>query len=192
VITRIAIYDFDHTLFRSPTPPKWWGADKSWWRDSKSLLPPCVPARPPKSWWNQKLVQTAKKDIADPNTYAILATGRWAQVFEPRVRQLAAQAGLKFDTIRLPATPGSQPFKKSMAAKLLKDFPDVTHIQVYDDHPPHSAVYKEVAQGLDVLVRINDVNIKPKKAACVAEMQRWVLRNERAAGRILRKNGLAK
>jgi hypothetical protein len=40
VIRRIAIYDFDHTLFRSPTPPKWWGAEKSWWRDPKSLLTP--------------------------------------------------------------------------------------------------------------------------------------------------------
>jgi len=176
MVTRIVIYDFDHTLFRSPTPPKWW-TGKSWWRSPQSLLPPCVPEKPSKEWWNQSLVAKAKKDSTDPNTFSILASGRWSKPFALRVKELVRQQGLKFDLITLPTTPGSQPFKRAIADRLMKDFPGVQQIQVYDDHPPHSKAYKIAAQKMGVPFRINDIDIEPKKARCPDKVENTMRRH---------------
>jgi hypothetical protein len=165
MIKRIAIFDFDGTLFRSPLEPDWWKAG-SWWRSAKSLDPPCVPAKPDSSWWNSSVVGQAKRAAADPQTLTVLLTGRWAQNFRPRVRELLKQKGLTFDQTLLPSSPGSLPFKKAKLSKMVDEYPGAKTVEVWDDHPEHTKVFKSLLskEGLDV--RINNVSVRPHEPEC--------------------------
>eukprot|EP00468_Gymnochlora_sp_CCMP2014_P010480 CAMPEP_0167763338 /NCGR_PEP_ID=MMETSP0110_2-20121227/13304_1 /TAXON_ID=629695 /ORGANISM="Gymnochlora sp., Strain CCMP2014" /LENGTH=977 /DNA_ID=CAMNT_0007650385 /DNA_START=352 /DNA_END=3285 /DNA_ORIENTATION=+ len=90
--TKLYIFDFDGTLFRTPLPPPWWNF--RWWDNPDSLDPPTVPETPSADWWVKHVVEDAKAAIRDPNTIAVLMTGRKELLFRTRIEALLAQAGL--------------------------------------------------------------------------------------------------
>jgi len=173
VITRLDIFDFDGTLFQSPQPPEWWKKG-SWFRDATSLDPPCVPKRPGSEWWNKSVVGKAKKSRSNSKTFSVLLTGRWAKVFEPRVRELLKQQGLSFDHLQLPSSPGAIAFKSAVIAKLLDRLPDVKEIEVYDDHAPHAQIFKKVGAKRGIDVRINNVAYRPHEPECPSPLEHLI------------------
>lgn len=90
--TKLAIFDFDGTLANSPLKPEsqeekdrmgWNGKD--WWGSQASL--------PDGVTFNEEVVRAFLEAKADPDTHAVLMTGRRG-IISDRVRQLLAGQGL--------------------------------------------------------------------------------------------------
>ena len=68
-INRLAIFDWDSTLFRSPLPnPALWSKELCgtlignchWFADSRTLQHPYVPLHPDISWWDESILKEAE------------------------------------------------------------------------------------------------------------------------------------
>lgn len=145
VPTKLAIYDFDGTLFRSPEKPDDWTA--GWWGNLASLTPPIVPETPGAEWWNGSVVQRAKRDIADSETVAVLLTGRIAKKFTARVKDLLAQAGLKFQHVYLAPGGDTEAYKLRAIGDLLKEYPTVTGVDIWEDRANHLQKFADFVES---------------------------------------------
>lgn len=163
---RIAIFDFDGTLFKSPQKPDWW-PEKQWWHNPDSLNPPCVPKKPDQSWWNTRLVGLAKRRIADPDVHTILLTGRWSSLFTPRVRELLKQQGLTFDEVLLSTQAKTLPFKTEVLKRLLKH--GLQSVEVWDDHPTYTRTFQSIFDKAGVPFSIKNTKTVTREPACRAE-----------------------
>lgn len=141
-ITKLHVFDFDATLFRSPESSN---GSPGWWMSLRSLTPPCVPEKPGGEWWNASVVSAARRSLSDSSVRTVLITGRSERVFGGRISEILASAGLKFDEVVL--NPGERvpTFKASTVKKLLGRLPAVEQVKVWDDSPEnHSAIEKLV------------------------------------------------
>ncbi len=165
MITRIAIFDFDGTLFKSPVKPDWW--QKGWWGRPESLNPPCVPERPGSDWWNTPVVSEAKRAIGASDTYAVLLTGRLVSRFTERVRDLLRQAGLRFDEVILTPGGGTLSFKLKTIDRLLSNFPEIEILEMWDDRPEHTGEYRSHLAQHGIEFIIHDVPSVAKEPECL-------------------------
>ncbi len=152
-MTEIHLYDFDGTLFRSPMPPATWDGD--WWNATASLMPPCVPNEPGHDWWIHGTIAAARDSIANPNAYAILATGRGDRSgLRWRVPELLHQVGLRFDSVNLAPDSGTLAWKKHLLQSALLRVsgvtPDEVSVHIWDDRKHHLAQFKQVALTLGI------------------------------------------
>lgn len=130
--TKLAIYDFDGTLFRSPSRPAGWSG--AWLGSPDSLNRPFVPDVPSVDWWNESVVERAKRDIANENTLTVLITGRDNRKFSLRVKQLLEQAGLQFDHVFLnPGDEDTGPYKLRVVTQLMTDNLSVRNVDIWED-----------------------------------------------------------
>ncbi|KAH3746197.1 2'-5' RNA ligase [Pelomyxa schiedti] len=121
-IESLCIFDFDATLFASPSPnPSLWTESSlrilnstweegglNWFGSAESLNPPYVPQLAPESFWTASLV-TRFKAISGL-TGKVLLTGR-TQMHSARLLDLLSQQGLQFDLVivrELQRAPGHQ------------------------------------------------------------------------------------
>lgn len=139
---KLSVFDFDDTLFRSPDKPK--NYKKNWWSSKESLDVPNVPEVPGSDFWNMDVVNEAKKEINSPATYTILLTGRLEPVFEERVKNLLRQQKLGFKYVRL-NSPGQDTadFKIDEINKILKKFPSIKKIEMWDDDLEKIELYND-------------------------------------------------
>jgi hypothetical protein len=147
-MAELHLYDFDGTLFRSPKPPMWWGYAGKWWSDPQSLSPPCVPAKPGAEWWIGNVVSQARRSIANPDVWAIACTGRQDGPFRWRVPELLHQKGLRFDEVFLNTGGSTSTFKQNVIRKLLRRYPDIDTVQVWEDRGNHLRTYMSLAESL--------------------------------------------
>jgi len=173
--TRLHIFDFDGTLFRSPEKPEGWV--RGWWSDPKSLAPPCVPERPGADWWSASVVSAAKKSIADRNALTALVTGRLAARFQDRVEELLGYAGLRFDTVRLMPGGGSTEGKKIRVFESLLT-PEIVEVEMWEDRPEHVGIFSDFFSSKGVSVKMNLVQRVTNEPLCVPteEIARTALR----------------
>lgn len=143
--TKIAVYDFDGTLFRSPEKPESWA--EGWWGNPVSLNPPVVPEAPGVGWWNDSVVQRAKDDIANGDVFAVLLTGRLAKKFTARVKDLLAHAGLKFNRLYLAPGGDTEAYKLRVLGELLSEFPTVTGVDIWEDRANHLAKFADFVES---------------------------------------------
>ena len=130
--TKLAIYDFDGTLFRSPSRPVGWVG--AWFGKPESLGRPYVPEVPDAGWWNETVVERAKRDIANENTLTVLITGRDQRKFTVRVKELLEQAGLAFDHVFLnPGDEDTGPYKLRVLTTLMEDHLSVRNVDIWED-----------------------------------------------------------
>lgn len=144
--TKIAVYDFDGTLFRSPEKPVGW--DGGWWGNTASLSPPVVPQDPGAEWWNGSVVQRAKQDISNTETLTVLLTGRLQKKFTLRVRELLAQAGLKFDHVFLAPGGDTESYKLKVLTQLVKDNPTARGVDIWEDRANHLAKFSDHVESM--------------------------------------------
>ncbi|KAG2234636.1 hypothetical protein INT48_003444 [Thamnidium elegans] len=120
---KLAIFDFDSTLFFSPLlSPTIWHPDllklataesvygPGWWRDIRSLdLGPFEELKKTawEGYWNEKIVQDARDCIADTNTMTVVLTGRRFHPFHQLIPDMLESKGLQFDLIGLRPDPES-------------------------------------------------------------------------------------
>ena len=163
------IYDFDGTLFRSPETPEGW--DNRWWISSESLNPPCVPLDPSGEWWVSKTVSAARASIANPDTYAVMMTGRPVRSgFRYRVPELLKSVGLKFDEVHLSDTNNTPAFKIKVIKNLLSKFPGVEKIVFWDDNAPYLARYIKLVEGYGYQAEANLVTVPAMECDQVPQM----------------------
>ena len=165
----LAIFDFDGTLFRSPERPAWL-KEKGWWGQPMSLNPPCVPEKPGSDWWVSATVEAAKKCIADPDTYTVLATGRLHNKFHTRLHALLTQAGLRFDEVHMLPGGSTLPFKLKVITTLLAKLP-VERVEVWEDRSEHIGAFKAVIDQSGKESEIHLVSTKSHELECPEETQ---------------------
>ena len=171
------IYDFDGTLFRSPETPEGW--DNRWWISSESLNPPCVPIDPSGEWWISKTVSAARASIANPDTYAVMMTGRPVRSgFRYRVPELLKSVGLKFDEVHLSDTNNTPAFKIKVIKNLLSKFPGVEKIVFWDDNAPYLARYVKLVEGYGYQAEANLVTVPAMECDEVPAMGEGPFRKE--------------
>lgn len=138
--TKLCVFDFDGTLFKSPEKLK--GYDGNWWASKESLDYPNVPKNPGSNFWNDDIVNTALKEISNKNNYCILLTGRLKEVFDDRVKQLLSQKNLNFNYIML-NTFGNDTgtFKIKEIKQILNKHPTIKNIEIWDDESDKIKLY---------------------------------------------------
>ena len=104
--SRIAIYDFDGTLFNSPSPDagrirykEITGFDYphiGWWGRIETLSHPLVPEIPSDEWYRNDVISHYHDDRSCSNTNLILMTGRTYK-FQSRIMQILDARKLKFE-----------------------------------------------------------------------------------------------
>jgi len=140
--TKLSVFDFDGTLFKSPEKPE--GYKGNWWIEAKSLNPPAVPKKPNDSFWNMDVVESAKRELSDPKNCVILMTGRVDQFFEDRINELIKQKSLNFKHTWLNQFGRStSEFKIEKMRMVLRDNPSIKTIEMWEDEPDKAADYKK-------------------------------------------------
>lgn len=156
IYNKLSVFDFDGTLFKSPDKPK--NYDGNWWANKESLGHPNVPKKPDDKFWNMDVVNSAKKELQDKNTYCIFMTGRVDQFFDDRIRELLKQKKLNFDLIKLcEFGKDTGEFKIGEINKLLKKFPSIKKIEMWEDEPEKVELYTNQFDK-DYLLKINKVD----------------------------------
>lgn len=150
--TKLSVFDFDGTLFKSPDKPE--GYKGNWWIEEKSLSYPNVPKRPGDDFWHMDVVEQAKKELASNNTYCILLTGRVDQFFTDRIKELLNQKKLNFEEIRLNQFGGSTgEFKIKKIKSILEKNPTIKKIEMWEDEPDKVELYTdEFSKDYDIKI----------------------------------------
>lgn len=159
--TRLAIFDFDSTLFYSPllSPTIWHPTlvqavtteglcGPGWWRDIRSLqLGADVEQTRWQGYWNPGVMVEVRAALADPKTLTVLLTGRRVHPFYDLVSKMIKSQGLEFDMVCLRPDPeephgasvfdSTMDYKLSFLLHLLHTVPTLQSVDMWDDRPPH-------------------------------------------------------
>jgi hypothetical protein len=163
-VPELHLFDFDGTLFRSPDRPPDWKGKGHWWNLSESLGQPCVPDNPDGSWWHGSSVSQAKQSISNPDVWAILCTGRKERSFARfRIPELLRSVGLNFDEVYL--SNQTRTFKADVVRKLLRRYPDITKLQVWEDSDGHLQTLGKLAKEMGLQYEGHRISGQPH--ACV-------------------------
>ena len=140
--TKLSVFDFDNTLFKSPDAPK--NYKGNWHASKESLDIPNIPKVPDDSFWNVNVVNKAKEEISDSKNCVILLTGRIDQFFEERIKQLIKQKNINFKHIWLNEFGrDTAEFKIEKIEEILKQNPTIKKIEMWEDEKEKAAIYKE-------------------------------------------------
>jgi glycerol-3-phosphate cytidylyltransferase-like family protein len=165
-IKRIVIFDFDGTLFFTPTPeqgiPVWeektgekWPYN-GWWGRGETLDADIfhIPINP-------YVYRKHQGAVACPDTMVVLSTGRLERMRD-KVQTILDQNNLEFDLVSLCTGPDTYTYKSRLFKKLIEEHqPDV--FVMYDDRHSHIANFKEWAKDMPCRVEIVDVTSADKK-----------------------------
>lgn len=138
--TKLHVYDFDGTLFKSPEKPLWWKG--GWWGNLDSLTPPCVPEHPGADWWNDSVVARAKQSLTNPEVRTIFLTGRIPK-FSLRVKELLKQVGLHFDEMYFATGGATEQFKLKTIKGILDEEPGIRGVSIWEDRGPHLRMFAD-------------------------------------------------
>ena len=161
-IKTLAVFDFDDTLFRSPSAPA--GHKGNWHIKIDSLTPPLVHKMPTKNMWHMDIVNKALRLCEEESVYCIMLTGRVDNIFEERIRELLLQQGLHFDFIRLNEFGGdTEEFKINTINKLINKMPNLINLIMWDDDEEKIEAYQEQFSDRDFSFNIHLVSDQPRK-----------------------------
>ncbi|KAI8993157.1 hypothetical protein BDB01DRAFT_847067 [Pilobolus umbonatus] len=172
--TKLAIFDFDSTLFFSPLlSPTLWSQSfinsitsqgvygPGWWRDIHSLeLGPLEELKKTawEGYWNEEVVELARKAIKDKDTMAVLLTGRRYHPFHRIIPHMLSSKHLEFDLLGLRPDPelasdnlmddihlaskksvfqSTMHFKTCFILNILHEVPSIKHVTMWDDRFYH-------------------------------------------------------
>jgi hypothetical protein len=152
--TKVHIFDFDNTLFRSPGPLP--GQKPKDWFPGSLGHESGVPQEPNDHWYVDEMVNRFKEAQKDPRSFIAISTGRWP-MFHERVRELLAHKGLHPDMM-LMKDPEEFPvgqtatFKQHAVDQILGETPGAKQVFMYDDNKHHLSAMEEQAEKHDVKV----------------------------------------
>ena len=146
MITRIAFFDFDGTLFRNPDPAPGW-EEHNWFSSIESLSPPYVPKKPSDKWWVVPVVSAMESDLKDPTCFTVVITGRERKVYEDRIDGLLASRGITPNMLRLRDIRSTRLFKKKCLGDLLRMLPHVQSVRGWEDNSNDLSAYKSFVES---------------------------------------------
>ncbi|KAI9350188.1 hypothetical protein BDR26DRAFT_915136 [Obelidium mucronatum] len=177
--TALAVFDFDSTLFRSPQPnaalwaPELRGcvtSDCGWFLEPRTLAPPLVPAAPPRDWWDAGVVAAVAAARA-AGAVVVVLTGRRHDRFHARIAALCAQALAGAPDLVLlkeaadPRGGGAVAyettldFKWAVLQELLRAFPALRSLDIWDDRVRHLDIFAKKLAPLKDAGRLEDFTI---------------------------------
>jgi len=147
--TKLYIFDFDETLFKSPRAPK--GYKGAYWDDIRSLVPPVLPEKVPISFYKKVVLKKAFAVCESKDSICAVVTGR-GEHFEDRLKQMFRQ--IKFSPDYLYTRPVEEAvlsYKLRVVEGLLKEHENVYKLVVYEDNEDQLYVFRALAkeQGLE-------------------------------------------
>jgi len=175
-VRALHIYDFDNTLFKTPTPNNqlWTGQSGSqlmnesyftgggWWHDVRVLeaTGEGVDVEEPRAWqghWNEHIVKLARMSIMDPGIMTVMLTGRREMSHGQLILKMLAAKGLEFNMVCLKPKLGpknerfdsTMKFKQALLADLIYTYTDATELKIYEDRPAHVRGFREWAEKLN-------------------------------------------
>lgn len=154
--TRLVVFDFDGALFRSPNPPD--DFKGNWWASKESLAEPHVPKEPDRSYWFKDTVTAAEEAFNDSKTFSVMLTGRMEKNFQDRIMELLDQNGIQFHEIGMnDSGQDTVDFKLKEIKKILKQYPKISLIEIWDDKKDHLNKFKSELQTGQTKVKIHKV-----------------------------------
>ncbi|KAJ2522384.1 hypothetical protein GGI11_001745 [Coemansia sp. RSA 2049] len=117
-VTKVSIFDFDNTLFKSPLPnPRIWdktligmlkSTDLGWFHDSRTLDKPYL--KYTRNHWIGETVKQVRNEVMNSDTtLVVLLTGRSHSSYRPLILDLVSRnPDLHFDLVVLKETPTRQ------------------------------------------------------------------------------------
>ncbi|KAJ9076864.1 hypothetical protein DSO57_1022183 [Entomophthora muscae] len=153
----LAIFDFDQTLFRSPLPnPNLWdtvilglllNGFFSWFETLEAL-----PADLYKSNFIPSSLARLQSFIADETCMTVVLTGRKRGIFRDRIKEILSQKGLVPDLLILNESELSTfNFKELFISKLVRKFPSIRRIDIFDDREPHIKRFQTLVTHLEMI-----------------------------------------
>ncbi len=138
-ITKLHVFDFDATLFKSPEPPVGWAKEnpgKYWWSSYESLSPEML-GEDVSNLWIDSVVEEARKSIADQHTISALCTARSdIGSVRYRVSELLREQGLTLERLFFKplrrAMTGPE-YKAGVVKMLLNAYPNIEEVIFWDD-----------------------------------------------------------
>lgn len=188
-VTKLHIFDFDGTLFRSPIPNRRMWTDESlltmikgefnWFQDPRTLRPPYVPLEPQLSWFIDHVLgaaSAANKAQRDPeerkNHIVMLLTGRLRANFRDRILEILRSTELTFDVICCKEPPAPRfrertyydesqtfGFKMSFVSSVLHFVRSIDEVEVWDDRKQQCALFSEELGALRNMQRIKKFQV---------------------------------
>ena len=160
----ISVFDFDGTLFYTPTPDEGKKVFKSkfgfewpyrgWWSKKETLDEETFHI-PMNQWVYREYLKAMSNDH-----FVILATGRMESL-RKEVQSILSNNNLEFDEVHL--NPGMETFlfKSKLFENSIKKHKAIS-LTMYDDRSEHLIKFKEWAKTQDCEINIIDINRKIK------------------------------
>lgn len=155
-VKKIHIYDFDNTLFHSPSPNPNLLNDQTigtltnsdmldyggWWAEPLILknMGQGWDVELERSWdtfWNEDVEDLLKLSYSEKDTIAIIMTGRKNKLFNHLIKDILKARGVNYDGLMLKKGqfPTTISYKTQVLTDLLDYYEDVTQVTIYDDRP---------------------------------------------------------
>ena len=159
-ITKIAIFDFDGTLVDSPHPDtgkKEWEEKTGekyphigWWSKRESLDTNIFDINPIKD-----TVMDYLTEYEDPTTLVIMLTGRLSNQSD-QVEEILHDKNIIFDEYHYKKASSTLASKFNTIQDLLKRYPNVNFIEMYEDRASHAQEFEEWGRenGIDIKVNL--------------------------------------
>ena len=151
-MSALHIFDFDQTLFKSPSPPVWWSSKKHgfWWNLVPSLGRPFIPDNGA-GYWKEDVVREAKMSISDRGTWAVVCTGRPdIPSMAYRVAELLKDKGLDFNEVFLkPENMDTADFKARKVFALIQKH-GFQSVEMWDDDADNLRAVEKVCVRVGV------------------------------------------
>ncbi|ODV96656.1 hypothetical protein PACTADRAFT_48485 [Pachysolen tannophilus NRRL Y-2460] len=190
-ITSIHIYDFDNTLFKTPTPnPKLLNPtsvamisspgdinNSYWWLEPGFLKysGKGYDYERQHAWsdnWNEDVVALSRMSIKNPNVLTIMMTGRKEKYFKKLILEMLESKGLIFDCCILKKGPNRNTslYKGEAIQDFLKIYDNISELTIYDDRPFQLTSFKKLLnQHISKQLSLNKkifkyflINVEPK------------------------------
>lgn len=152
--SKLNVFDFDSTLFKSPEPPiDWEKSIGTWYYEPKSLSNDLI--NNGSGFWNEPIVSAAMSCLNDNNAITILLTGRNDRNFNKTVNELLTSKGLNFNYVKLNRGGNTSKFKINEISNILNTNDSIKTIEFWDDNEEYLQKYKNTFEELGYIVKIN-------------------------------------
>jgi hypothetical protein len=169
-IRTIHVYDFDNTLFRTPTPNSalWTSSSVGtlstedafacggWWHDARILAATGSgldeeEARGWAGWWNETVLELVRLSIRQKDALTVLLTGRGENNYRELIKRMVRSQDLELDIIGLKPSVGpanerfssTMKFKQAFLTALAETYKGATELKIYEDRVNHVRGFRE-------------------------------------------------
>ena len=144
--TKLDVFDFDGTLISTPLPEE----------GKKTYKEKTGKDWPHAGWWGQPMsldmnvfdmptinsvISDYKKEITNPNTMIVMATGRMVKLTD-LVKAILNKHGLRFHEYHFNRGGSTDSAKKKTFDQILSQHPSIREVELWDDREEHIPIFQ--------------------------------------------------